>query len=776
MKVMIVGDNAGHLARMMAAGEQMSFGEIRDEVCDAICAVEGSDFCCYIMDMFHDSVVYESRGQDGMEKCYQRSYSIMDGKVTLGDPVEVERKVSYEPIRAAGQFMAALDGDTTGYKWDVRIVAFGPDRNGNFWDKDVVTAAVDRFEGAKVFALEEAQHQAKPHRFGKSVRDLVGVITNVRAGADGLYGTLTLLPAARWLRDNLVGCAEQGLDNVLGLSVDVAGKLGTKTEGTRKYPMMTSIQSATVDVVYDPVAKGEFLKMAAAGQTYQKEETSMLKTLLAAFRRRHPSEADRLQAGLDNKTITELQAVEQMMAAMDKGTDLAEAVKILQAAASSMSTQPSAELQEMKLLACGIKLDSTLAASGLPAPVQDKLRASFAGVVFEDASLQAAIKAEKETLDKLQASGVVRGLGDVRVTRESGEKLQAAVDQLFRVEVADNMRDVPAFTSIRAAYAEITGDHEVRGYLEGSQRLQAAFDTTTFSYLLGNALYRRLITDYRETTDFGLSRLISNVRNARDFRPLQAIRIAYFGDIPDVNPEDLDYADLGTLSDEKVEYSLNQKGGIITITRKMIINDDMTAINRIVSRLPRAARRTKAKRAWNKFINNDTYKGDSVATFHASHSNLGSTAYALTSSVAARTAIAKQAEPGSSERLYLRPATLAIPTDLWDAAVQLNQTRGVPGSANLGNSMFQYFGANNEGIVEVPFMTDTNDWLMFADPKDVEILEVAYLNGQQEPEMFVADQPTVGQFFVSDKLQYKIRDEYEFEIMDYRGAYKAVVP
>ena len=72
-------------------------------------------------------------------------------------------------------------------------------------------------------------------------------------------------------------------------------------------------------------------------------------------------------------------------------------------------------------------------------------------------------------------------------------------------------------------------------------------------------------------------------------------------------------------------------------------------------------------------------------------------------------------------------------------------------------------------------MTDANDWMMFADPNEVEILELAFLNGQQEPEMFVADQPTQGQMFVADRVQYKIRHEYECEIPDYRGAYKAVV-
>ena len=72
-------------------------------------------------------------------------------------------------------------------------------------------------------------------------------------------------------------------------------------------------------------------------------------------------------------------------------------------------------------------------------------------------------------------------------------------------------------------------------------------------------------------------------------------------------------------------------------------------------------------------------------------------------------------------------------------------------------------------------MTDPSDWMMFADPNEVEILELAYLNGQQEPEMFVADNPPVGQMFVADKVQYKIRHEYETEIVDYRGAYKSVV-
>jgi hypothetical protein len=39
----------------------------------------------------------------------------------------------------------------------------------------------------------------------------------------------------------------------------------------------------------------------------------------------------------------------------------------------------------------------------------------------------------------------------------------------------------------------------------------------------------------------------------------------------------------------------------------------------------------------------------------------------------------------------------------------------------------------------------------------------------------VANVPTVGQMFVADKLQHKIRHEYGADLVDFRGAVKAVV-
>ncbi len=74
-----------------------------------------------------------------------------------------------------------------------------------------------------------------------------------------------------------------------------------------------------------------------------------------------------------------------------------------------------------------------------------------------------------------------------------------------------------------------------------------------------------------------------------------------------------------------------------------------------------------------------------------------------------------------------------------------------------------------------PLTSDATDWGLLADPLDCEMVEVAFLRGQREPEMFVADNPLVGQMFIGDKVQYKVRHEYEAVCTDYRGMHKSVV-
>lgn len=375
----------------------------------------------------------------------------------------------------------------------------------------------------------------------------------------------------------------------------------------------------------------------------------------------------------------------------------------------------------------------------------------------------------------------------IEVGESEPERLQAASDKFFEVDVDAKFKNVPAFTSLRRMYGALTGDFEFRGIIsrEGEKlgralmefmRLPAAYSTNSFSFVLGNSLYRRLLKEYL-AVNYQEEVLLSYVRNAQDFRTIEIIQVGYFEDLPTITPETVDYPELTMPTDVEATYAVIQKGGILTVTRAAMLADDLRSIAQLVSKVGRAARRTHAKRAWNMIINNATFDGDGTALFIGGHGNLGAVALTLDATgIATLTnrlkAMYAQAEQDSSEKMGL------IPKYLWCDRTHLEIAQGLnspwPGAATP-NPHAGRFGQNHENIICNPLFTDTDDWGLIADSNDVELLEAAYINGRREPEFFLADNPTVGQMFVADKIQYKIRHEYEFEIADYRGFDKSVV-
>lgn len=374
----------------------------------------------------------------------------------------------------------------------------------------------------------------------------------------------------------------------------------------------------------------------------------------------------------------------------------------------------------------------------------------------------------------------------IEVGPGEAEKLQAAADRLLGAEVAEIYRGEKALSGLRELYGRVTGDWEIRGIYSPQgiklgeafmqlMQLPAAYSTGSFSFVLGNSLYRRLTREYN-AVNYREDALISFYRNAENFKTLEIIQVGYFGDAPDVDPETGDYIEITMPTDIEATYAINQKGWILTVTRRVIMNDDLKSVTQLLSKMARAHRRTHAKRAWNKIISNANYKGDSTALFHVNHGNLGSVALTadatgITTLTNRLKAMYAQAEQNSGEKLALVPRYLWVPRDCLEIAQTLNTPW--PG-ATAPNPHAGRFGQNHERIICNPLFTDVNDWGLIADSGDVELLEAAYINGRREPEFFVADNPIVGQMFVADKIQYKSRHEYEFEIADYRGFDKSV--
>ncbi len=448
--------------------------------------------------------------------------------------------------------------------------------------------------------------------------------------------------------------------------------------------------------------------------------------------------------------------------------------------------------ENLTAAANGQAVRSELATSGLPEFVRRKVEKEvmrmFAGRVATEYEIKEIIAAEKSYIAGVAGSAGGVG-GRVNITSEEPERIQAAMDKAFGLPLDSKFNGIQPL-GLRAAYDLFTGDEEVSGMIRrlnpGRERLNAAFceymqlpaafSTASFTFALGNTLYRRLIKAYK-AVDYSEELLISYKRNAKDFRTMEAVRVGYFSDLPDVNPEVLDYDEIQMVSDEEIAYHLNQKGLILTCTRRAILNDDLRSIDQMAAGLGRAAKRTFARRVWNLLINNGTYQPDGLNIFCNTHGNLGSLgltndATGIATLTAAMTQMYYMTELDSGESLALAAKYEAVPRAMLEIAHALNQPWPMGGQFN---PHALYFGRDNERIVCNPLLVDPYDWYLIAGAEETELIEVAFLNGREEPEMVVADNPLVGQMFTADKLQYKIRHEYECEAVDYRGFFKGMV-
>ncbi len=729
-----------------------------------------------------------------------------DGTVSFETAQEVE--VTLVPVSEAAE---AGPAPPEGREWEVTIIRPGTSKNGYHYDRRVLEAALPLFRGIPVFAFElgRAEFQHLPDSLvaakRKLPKNLVGRLTEVWQAADGAIQARLPILGADWLREKLMAAWRRGVE-ALGLSHDSMLSWTPARIGGRDVKLVQKFHRVdSVDVVTSPSAGGAFERAVAGGTGRPSGAAGTpredgMKELLERLRQTRP---DLIAALGENPTP------ERVVEAIAGALAGAPAVRT---AWDEETKALKALLEEGKTFACRQLLAARVAEAKLPEPSAKGILKRFEGRVFEAKELELAIAEKKEELDALAKSGMVKtgaedgGQRSVEALVEVREKFQAAMDKLaglpapdpakagdgifdadragraraFAKGVARAYESAAPFRGIRDAYLAMGGDLERFGAYKGEARAtemvtfdgraQEEYTSATFSYALGNTLHRRLVNDYAQP-NYGEDLVISLRRSTPDFKTQEAVRAGYFGDLSTVNPETGDYVDIAPQTDEEATYTVGQKGNLLTINRKAILNDDIGVLRRLPLRLGRAARRTHARFVWGFFIDNAAIY-DAVAFFHANHGNLGSSALAVDKLQAAVLAMRKQTEPGSGERITFEgPFNLWTPPDLeWTAkAITL------PGPDSAAKTAAD---TTMQGVV-VPhvnsLMTDANDWVLTAPVSEIDIVEMGYINGMEQPELFLADQPTVGQMFVADKLQYKIRFEYGGTVVDFRGGYKAVV-
>lgn len=346
------------------------------------------------------------------------------------------------------------------------------------------------------------------------------------------------------------------------------------------------------------------------------------------------------------------------------------------------------------------------------------------------------------------------------------------------------------FGNLSEAYVACSGDANM--YYLG-KRVQQNAGLPSFESALGNVLNRILWSDFGPT-EYRWQDLATSITAPRDYRQNVRTALQYVPDLPTIT-EDQPVPELTTLADVhgKVTYNVTEHRALLSFSRRVIVDDDIDLIKRSVEMVKRSAWRTLAKKVWALISSNAAYGVDGAALFAAAHGNVtsgGGAALSAAMLTTARDAMFNQTEMGGTDKLGLGGGQLllAVPIALEATAIQINRapwlslalTGNVSGASNATatptlNEWKHRLGKDNENIFASPLLTNTQDWYLFDTSGKVPIIEVGFLNGQQMPQLLVADIPTADEAFYQDRVVYKVVHEYDVALLDYRGCYAGLV-
>ncbi len=357
----------------------------------------------------------------------------------------------------------------------------------------------------------------------------------------------------------------------------------------------------------------------------------------------------------------------------------------------------------------------------------------------------------------------------------------------FRAAATDALLARAASRDDKGAPMRVTANNPYRGHklldlaraclvragvrVEGMGQLEivaAAFtqSTSDFPVLLENTMNKTLQSAYALQPDTW-SRFCA-VGSVSDFRAHPRYRLGSFGNLDAIN--ELGEFKNKTIPDgEKASITAGTKGNIINLSRQMMINDDLGAFVGVAAQLGRAARRTIEADVYALLALNSGLgptMADTYTLFHANHGNIAA-AGALSSAVIddARVKMASQKDVGGNDYLDLRPAVWLGPMGSGGDARVINGAEYDPDTANKLQKPNKVRGLFRD-VVDTPRLTGTRFYL-FADANEAPVIEVAFLDGVQEPVL------EIEQGFQVDGARYKVRLDYGIAAIDYRGAVTA---
>jgi len=263
---------------------------------------------------------------------------------------------------------------------------------------------------------------------------------------------------------------------------------------------------------------------------------------------------------------------------------------------------------------------------------------------------------------------------------------------------------------------------------------------------------------------------ISGIRSVNDFKTVTSYRLTGGGEFLKV-PAGGEIKH-GTLGEESYTNKADTYGLMLGITRTDIINDDLGAITTVPRVLGKGAGKALNKIFWTEFLGgiSTLFVDDHGTPDNDNYMSGASSALSITSLTTAEQ-LFMDLKDSDSDPIGHMPAIMLVPTSLSATSAQLFHdteirnttastvyTTGNPHQGKFRPVVSRYIA--NSGYTGY---TSTG-WGIFADPKDVPVIEMAFLFGNEAPTVEQADADF-------NMLGIQMRGFFDFgcNTQDYRG-------
>lgn len=280
-----------------------------------------------------------------------------------------------------------------------------------------------------------------------------------------------------------------------------------------------------------------------------------------------------------------------------------------------------------------------------------------------------------------------------------------------------------------------------RGSVRGDLRevLRAAFSSVSLPGILSDSANKFLLQGFMGV-DQAWSQIAAR-RPVNDFKTITGYRLTGGLDFEIVGPGgEIPH---GTLGEESYTNKAETYGKMLAITRQDIINDDLGALTAVPQRIGRGAGTKLNAVFWTEFLDNASF-------FATGNSNYISGATTNLSSEGLRQGVEKlrkQTDP-DGQPLALTPKFLVVPPELESIADELYTSTNVNtgGAATTEKVPNRNVFAGKYQPVVSPYLSNTSytgysstAWYLLADPMDLAVIEVVFLNGVEAPTVETAD-------------------------------------